>query len=352
MKRTLPLFVLSLLAGAGLSQAADAYRWTVHYLIDNSRVVLGRSQKVSPRKGRGLAISPDGRYLYAGYNHSFNSSGEIRRISVEAKDFDRATLAIIPGPQGKAIDTDDKGRVYVADSSDVLVYSADLRTRYCSIATETCDGIAVTREGGELVMYASLREEGVLSRWVLSEQDAGVSGGELKGFDGSGKLELEGSDDLRGVEVDEKGRIWVADIGANRVYRVSPDGKEVKHVEIGTPMDIAIDRGRVLVTRYTARAIAVLDEELNLAGNLSVPWQELHLSPFGNNRLGGLAGIAALPGQGFFVANEGGQTADQKSTYGRQDDHSGDLRGSTFRDSFQDDNDPILLATEVSTSTP
>src|SRR6266853_5156778 len=51
--------------------AGDAYKWSVQYLIDNSRTVFGRPQKVSPRHNRGLAISPDGKYLYAGYHHSF-----------------------------------------------------------------------------------------------------------------------------------------------------------------------------------------------------------------------------------------------------------------------------------------
>jgi hypothetical protein len=54
-----------------------------------------------------------------------------------------------------------------------------------------------------------------------------------------------------------------------------------------------------------------------------------------------------VPGKGFFVTNEGGQTANQKSTYGRIDEHSDMIDGKLFRDIFEDDNEPILRATEV-----
>jgi hypothetical protein len=112
-------------------------------------------------------------------------------------------------------------------------------------------------------------------------------------------------------------------------------------------MDVAIDRGRVFVTRYRERAITVMDESLNLLGSLAVPWEELEISPFGNNHYGALAGIVTLPGQGFFVANEAGQTANQRSTYGRTDEHTDIVNGKVYRDAFGDDNEPILRASEV-----
>ena len=50
--------VLAVLAGLLISAlpaaAGDAYKWTVQYLVDNSRTVFGRTQKVSPRHNRGL----------------------------------------------------------------------------------------------------------------------------------------------------------------------------------------------------------------------------------------------------------------------------------------------------------
>src|SRR5271168_4135002 len=75
--------------------APQAYKWSVQYLIDNSQSVFGRSQQVYPRGNRGLAISPDGNFLYAAYTQSFNSgvtlrprdslmtnTGEVRKIDL------------------------------------------------------------------------------------------------------------------------------------------------------------------------------------------------------------------------------------------------------------------------------
>src|SRR5438067_787175 len=65
----------------------EAYKWSVQYLIDNSQPIFERSQKVFPRHCRGLALTPDGHFLYVGYNHSFNSSGEVRKIDVRIADY-------------------------------------------------------------------------------------------------------------------------------------------------------------------------------------------------------------------------------------------------------------------------
>jgi hypothetical protein len=67
----------------------------------------------------------------------------------------------------------------------------------------------------------------------------------------------------------------------------------------------------------------------------------------GNNRLGALGAIVAIPGKGFFVTNESGQTAGQRSTYGRADDNTEIIAGTLYRDAFNDDNDPILRALEA-----
>lgn len=339
--------VVWLLVGASIASAGDAYKWSLHYLIDNSRTVFGRPQKVSPRHNRGLAMSPDGQYLYAGYHHSFNNSGEVRRIRIDAKDFERATEAILPGYTSKALATDDKGRVYICDEASVVIYDAALEQRLLRIPATVCEGVATTREAGQLVLYATDREEGTLSRYVLQEADGGLAGAKLEGFDGTGIFKIPGANDLRGVKVDARGLVWVADLKGNRVIRIAPATRDIKSVSVPMPMDVAIDRQRVFVSRSTDRVITVLDDEMNVLGTLPIPWEELALSPFGNNRHGSLSGIVAVPGSGFFVANEAGQTANQRSTYGRIDDHSGMLREVAYRDVFGDDNEPILRATEV-----
>jgi hypothetical protein len=330
--------------------AGDAYRWSVQYLIDNSRTIFGRPQKVSPRHNRGLAISPDFKYLYAGYHHSFNNSGEVRRIRIDVADYDRATEALLPGILGKAITCDDKGRVYICDNACIYVFDALLERKMVRIPTTVCEGVATARENGQLVLYGSDRQDGTLSRWVLQESGDFVTAAELSGFGGNGVIKVPGAFDLRGMKIDSKGNFWMCDLKGNKVFKISPDGKEVKSAAVNLPMDVAIDGQRIFVTRSTERAITVLDEELNVIGSLSVPWEELELSPVGNNHDGALSGIVVVPGKGFFVANEAGQTANQRSTYGRIDEHSDFVNGKLYRDIFEDDNEPILKATEVETT--
>jgi hypothetical protein len=207
--------------------------------------------------------------------------------------------------------------------------------------------VATAREGGELALYATGRETGSLLRWVVYERGAGIAGLELKGFAGDGRFTIPGAVDLRGVKADGKGNLWVCDLKGNRVFKVSIATRQIASVAVDAPMDLALDRGRVFVTRSRERAITVLDESLNLLGSLAIPWEELELSPFGNNHFGALAGIVALPGQGFFVANEAGQTAGQHSIYGRTDEHTDIVNGKTWRDAFGDDSEPILRASGV-----
>ncbi len=329
--------------------AGDTYKWTVQYLIDNSQQVFGRSQKVWPRRVRGIALSPDGKYFYLGYHHGAGGAGEVRKVAVGVTDdFTRATVRAIEGPLGKAICCDDKGRVYIANEGEILVYDGNLHTLQQSIPVGMSEGLCVVREGGKLVLYSSDRQFGALQRFALEEKDGEITNAKLEGFDGSGQVALPNSINLRGVEVDSKGNIWVADSEGGRVYRISKDGKTVDTADVMNAMDIGFDGNRAFVTRGKDRVIAVLEtDSMKLIGNLSVPWEELELTPTGNNRGGSLTGIVVVPGKGFFVANETGQTANQKSIYGRADENTDFVEGKLYRDAYLDDNDPVLRALEV-----
>ncbi len=334
--------------------------WEVQYLLDQSQTVMEgtpveHDQEFRPRANRGLALSPDGRFLYAGYNFGF----EVRKIDIEReldgsiKDVVDATVARLPSRFGKAIATDDVGRVYLAEGPSIQVYDADLATQLLVIDTSAfrCDGVAVTREGGALVLYGTSRGLGgeqELRRWVLTESGGGISAAALAGLGGAGVMTIPGSQDLRGVEVDLLGRIWMADIDADRVFRVNPDGTGLVWTAVADAMDVGADEGQIFVTQYDPRTLAVLDaDDLSLVSTLAPTWGLLKLDPdgsvahlYGQGRLGG---IAVIPGQTFFVANQGGQTADERSTYGRDDAFSGfGLDGKWYTDLFSDDNDPIL----------
>jgi len=350
-RRAIIALLLSLAAGffPTQAQAGDTYKWTVQYLIDNSQQVFGRSQKVWPRRNRGMALSPDGKYLYLGYSHGPNGGGEVRKVAVGlTDDFTRATTRSLVGPSGKAICCDDKGRVYIANEGEILVYDGNLHTEYQNIPAGMCEGLCVVREGQKLVLYASDRQFSMLQRYVLEENDGAITNVKMEGFDGTGQVALLNSMNLRGVEVDGKGNIWVADSDEGKVYRISKDGKTIDTAEVANAMDIGFDGGRAFVTRGKDRVIAVLEtDSMKLIGNLSVPWEELELTPTGNNRGGMLTGLVVVPGKGFFVNNETGQTSNQRSIYGRADENTDFVEGKLYRDAYMDDNDPVLRALEV-----
>jgi sugar lactone lactonase YvrE len=331
-------------------------------LIDNSQSVFGRSQEVYPRANRALAISPDGNYLYAGYHQSFNqgneltpknsrltNSGEVRKIDLRIADYEDATKVVLPYHQTKAIAVDDQNRVYLADGNTIDVYDADLANQLLTIPMDDCNGVATTREGGDTVLYASERVKGELRRFLIDTRL--LSNGAKAtptGLGGNGLMAITGAKSLRGVAVDAKGRIWIADEDAGKVFRVNADGSNLASVDVRKPLAIAFLDDTALVTRSTDMEISLITMDLVISGNLSVPWEELELAPYGNNRDGALAGIAVIPGgKGFYVADEHGQTARQKSTYGRTDQNSEVIDGKLYTDAFQDDNEPILRAVPV-----
>ncbi|HEX4085086.1 MAG TPA: hypothetical protein VHY22_09255 [Chthoniobacteraceae bacterium] len=358
------LAALSLLASAAAASAAapQAYRWSVQYLIDNSQPVFGKSQEVYPRANRALAISPDGNFLYAGYIQSFNNgaplalknsrmtnAGEVRKIDLRIPDYENATKVVLPVFRPKALAVDNDNRVYMADGTSVDVYDGDLQKELLSIPMDDCNGVAVTTEGGDTVLYATERQSQELHRFIIDTRM--VSGGckaTPAGLGGSGVMTIPGARSLRGVAVDSKGRIWMADLEAGMVFRLNADGTGLTSATVKRAFQIAFLDDTALVTTDLEREVALISPDMVVTGYLSVPWEELEISPYGNNRDGSLSGIAAIPGgKGFYVANEHGQTANQKSTYGRRDRNSGMVDGKFYLDAFQDDNDPILRAVPV-----
>jgi hypothetical protein len=356
--------VLAVMAVATSARCAapQAYKWSVQYLIDNSQPVFGRPQIVYPRGNRALAISPDGNFLYAGYIQSFNhgtdldsknsrltNSGEVRKIDLRVADFEDATKAVLPYRQPKALAVDDQGHVYLADGKSIDVYNADLESLILSIPMDNCNGVAATREGGDTVLYATERSKGELHRFLIDTRFlSGGSKATPAGLGGNGVIAIQGARSLRGVAVDGKGRIWMADEEADKVFRVDADGSNPVSADVKKAMMIAFYDDTALVTRGTDLEIALVTPDMVVAGTLSVPWEELELAPYGNNRDGSLSGIAVIPGgKGFYVVNEHGQTANQKSTYGKTDQNSEVIGGKLYTDAFQDDNEPILRAVPV-----
>ena len=343
--------------GLALGQGADAYKWSVQYLIDHTQSVFERSQSIFPRQNRGLAISPDGRFLYAGYNRSVInpaapkssvSVGEIRKIDLRVPDYEDATLRLLVGPRSKSIAVDDEGRVYLANGTSIMIYDADLFRKQWEIPTTVCEGVAVTREGRNLVLYSTERKTGMLNRWLLQKTGKKITDAIPDGFGGIGQIAISEAKSLRGVAVDRKGRIWIADSEAGKIFRVEKSGTPLGSIDVKTPIALAFDGEKCFVTQELEREITIIDDNMTVIGTLSVPWEELELSTNGNNHTGALAGIAIVPGgKGFYVANQGGQTANQKSTYGRRDKFTDFVNGKLYMDPKNDDNEPILHAVPV-----
>jgi len=317
--------------------------WSVQYMIDTSQTDFGELQSPNPRNNRGLALSADGQYLYAGYNNGSNV-GEVRKIDLTVADYIDASVARVTGVRGKSIAVDDAGRVYLGEGTSIKIYDGDFGFQY-SIGTTNCEGVTVRREGDTVALYATDRNNKTVSRWALTESGGAITGAALAGLDGDGVVSVTGASSLRGLDIDLDGRIWMADNGANLVFRVNGDGTGLTSVSVAKAMDIGFDNGRALVTQYTSRTISVLNvSDMSLVSTLTVPWAGLELDPDGQSAAGALSGIVVLPGEGFYVSNETGQTADEKSIYGRTDGNSGWIGDKFYTDLSFDDNDPILWA--------
>ena len=309
----------------------DNLGWSVQILIDQSEIVFDAPQHSRPRDNRGLAISPDGTYLYAGYNNSLYAGGEVRRIDLTLVGNVEPFVSRVTGVRGKSIAVDDVGRVYLAEGSRIQVYDPSLLTPLFTIADLTqTEGVAVTRQEGQLVLYNSDRTDGTLEKRILTEDGDGISGATLDvNFGTNGSIVL--AENLRGVEIDNKDRVWVAGYGNDTVYRVSGDGATVDTLSVSNPIDIGFDGHVMLVTRYTDRLISRFEADTleSLGADLTAPWDDLELDSGGD---GALSGIVVIPGEGFYVANEAGQTLPFEEPPG-----SGN---------FVDDNDPILFAVD------
>jgi hypothetical protein len=286
--------------------------WQVDILIEQSLVIFGAPQTSEPRNVRGLAASPDGAYLYAGYTNTSSGSAEVRRILLAETGNERPFVSHVVGAGAKAIAVDDVGRVYITGQTRISVYSPALdQLLYTIEGLQVCEGLAATREpGGALVLYTAERRLGVLERWVLTESGAGLSGAVRAGWGGAGRMVLDATADLRNVRVDPQGRIWVTGHNGDVVFRVSPSGQQVDRVTVDAPFDVGFDSTVVIVTHGTNRQVDRLDLEtmLPLAPIVSPPWGALQLVPDGELGNGALAGLVVVPGVGFYVANESGAT--------------------------------------------
>jgi hypothetical protein len=258
--------------------------WSVQYVVDQdtkpqgyccaqNAMPSGASPEPEPDDNRGLALSPDGKHLYAGYNTGRNPNptidgqmGEIRRIDTSGPVLgEKRVDAVLYGFRGKAIAVDHHSRVYLAEgnhelnhcpglsspltcgtpdsSNRLVIYDADLDSQLfnftiaagvcppsssfpgagagdnCLPGTARPEGVAVvTQADPGLILYVSDRNRGTLDKFVSSN-------GKVTNWTFAGEFQVlaqavaQGA--LRGMAVDAQGRIWIADWVDSGVFIVT-----------------------------------------------------------------------------------------------------------------------------------
>jgi hypothetical protein len=303
--------------------------WAVAHIVDADDVVAGLNQSTAPRNNRGLALSPDERFLYLGYILNKYLVRKIDLSVADPADNHNAVVAQLILPSGsqpaRDIATDDRGRVYLALGDKIEIYNADLQVPplHTISGFTACEGVAVRREKGKLAVYATDRLDKTLERFVLIEATPVGGAGEAitssrqGGLDGDGEVPIAGAGSPAGLDIGKYGSIWIADAGKGKVYRVNAAGKTADSTVVERAMDVAIDttRGEVFVSQYTRRTIKVLNiNNGKIKRTLAPPAAGLKVSLDGEARFGALCGIdvascpQALLSPRVYVANEKGRS--------------------------------------------
>lgn len=370
----LVLFAAPVTARAELALAN--LRWAVESIVDNDDAPFGLGQGATgePRSVRGLAVSPDGAYLYLAYNQH----KQVRKIALNVPNpadscdavaelhFDGSrcstggyTGTCLPDSldNPKAVATDDVGRVYATRSTEIHIFDANLTGRLLAITGfATTNGVDVRRlDAGNVLLYASDRGTDQLYRMVVSEATIAAGGSITRAsvldatFDGDGVVHVgtdaagAATNNLRGLTADVDGNVWAAESDGTLFHVVPAPGDGASTVTkraLSGAFDVAIDGDQVFVSS-SARGVTVIDRnDINtVIGTLSTPTGARGLAPAGS-----AAGIDVLSGAAIFVAIEGGTSSPASSESSFNNTNCGGSDPFSYSD---DDNDPILVAKVV-----
>jgi len=302
--------------------------WSVAHVVDVDDVIFGIDQNATtpqngiPRNNRGLALSPDERFLYLGYYNPPFKQRLVRKIDLNVTDDPaqnhRAVIAQLQLPRGTLpiwdIATDDRGRVYLALGTKIEIYNSNLQTPplYTISGFTACEGLATRRENGKPVVYATDRLDKTLERFVLVESTGEtITSSRKAGLDGDGEVRIVGAGSPGGLDVGKYGTAWIADLGRGKIYRVDTAGRTVDSTVVEKAMDVAIDttRGEVYVSQYTLRTLKVLNVNGGkIKRTLTPPASDLKVNLKGETGWGALCGIAVASCARVYVANEKGRS--------------------------------------------
>lgn len=275
-----------LLGASSMPAVAAPATWSL--LFD--RAVTGGERSL-----RGLALSHDETSLYGGYIQSSSSAG-VRHYTLAgdppvatAQAFYNVTSSANGSSsadhQPKAIATDSRGLVFIGSSKDstsgdnarVIVQDSTLGagTRVIALAdieapgsvtSERVGGLDVREVGGTIYLYASRESGGSawIERYIVGGSDVASTTLTLdSSFNGSGRFSLRtvfaGASNLRGIEVDADGNIFVTSAADNALYRVSADLSTVTSQTVANAYDVALFDGRAFVTSYASDDSAIVE---------------------------------------------------------------------------------------------
>jgi len=272
----------------------------------------------APRDNRGIAVSPDGQYLYLGYNNG----PLFRRVNISTSAISGSNSI----DRAKSIAVDDQGRVYntAANGEAIKIYNSDLSTLLYSIPMSKSEGIAVKREAGLLYLYATERSLGTIKRFLLSESGGSITAATLNGFSGSGVATVSmvsGSSGIRGIAIAPDGSILVADpgngTGTGRIAKLNSNGtgqQNFTYTGANNPYYFTIIDGQLFVTQgsystFPSRVGVINYNTMTLAGFITPPWSSMGIKT--TDAADMISGIAAFPDNtGFYVTWENGSASD------------------------------------------
>src|SRR5487761_738099 len=299
----------------------SAVTWSV--LSDTT----GTSPGSSPYSVRGLALTPDGSSIYAGYIHS----DAINEISTSTSAIEASVST--PTLQPKGVATDDRGYVYStlnsgsgATTQKWAIYNSNLTPvsgspfTTATTASKQIAGMAVQKLNGHYYAYISSNKgEGTIERWDVTNPSSptldttwGANGIiDLR----SASFGLGSNAYVNGLVVDTDGTVYATG-GVNTtdrgdsVFKISADGLSVtKTAAVSGAMDDAIFDGKLYVVEYLGpnSSLEVLNEsDLSLVNKITgVPiGAYANTTPDAQGYDAGYSGIAISPGGKVYVAEE------------------------------------------------
>ena len=217
--------------------------------------VVDHAVPSSTNQLRSIALSNDESSVYIGY---IQTSGNRR---VDRHDTSSPYLMLnshaSAGDQPKAIATDDRGNVFVANrnsgntNSFIQAFDSALTPISSSgTASPVVGGLAIQKSGSDYYAYATYEANGLIQRYNVTNTGAMTLDAS---FGTGGSFNIPGSvaaTDLRGIEVGSDGSLYTVSRNGNTVYKISADLSAVTTHSITRPMDVAIFGGHLYVTSY------------------------------------------------------------------------------------------------------